>query len=177
MTYSRTNMSPMSIIVAVDEEGEIGKNGKIPWHNKDDFKRFKEITMGKPCVMGRRTYEDVRTYQKKKDEEITEILPGRQTFVITSDEKFNAPGATVVSSLREAVQSLDHNDTRPMFVLGGEQAYVESLAWTDIIYMTVIDGIYDCDRFFPIKALSKFRLAAGERGEGCNFLEYRRIRP
>lgn len=173
----RQSMRPMSIIVAVDEAGGFGKEGKIPWHNKEDFKHFKDTTMGHPCVMGRKTYEDMRAYQSKKtDDEITEILPGRESFVVTSNKDFNAPGATVVGSIREAVEALDENDNRPMFVLGGEAMYIEALSWADTIYMTIMDGEYGCDKFFPIRALKNFRIDNGRQGDGLKFVTYRRVR-
>jgi dihydrofolate reductase len=173
----RQNMRPMAIIVAVDEAGGFGKDGKIPWHNKEDFKHFKDTTMGHPCIMGRKTYEDMRAYQsKKKDEDITEILPGRQSFVVTSNRNFTAPGATAVGSIREAVQSLDEHDTRPVFILGGERMYIEALPWVDTIHMTVLDGDYQCDRFFPIKSLNQFHITSGRRGEGLKFVTYKRKR-
>lgn len=167
-------MEPMAIIVAVDEAGGFGKDGKIPWHNKEDFKHFKDTTMGHPCIMGRKTYEDMRAYQSKKtDEEITEILPGRKSFVVTRNSDFSAPGATVVSGIREAVEQLEENET--VFILGGERLYIEALSWATTIYMTIMDGDYHCDKFFPVKALDKFTIVDGKRGDGLKFVTYRRV--
>jgi len=168
-------MRPMAIIVAVDESGGFGKDGKIPWHSKEDFAHFKEVTKGHPCVMGRKTYEDMLAMKKDKDN-IKEILPGRQSFVVTSNNEFEAPGATVVNGLRAAVQSLDGNDHRPVFVLGGEKLFIEALAWTETIHMTIMDGDYDCDRFFPIKTLEKFAIVDGKLGDGLKFVTYKRRR-
>jgi dihydrofolate reductase len=165
----------MAIIVAVDEAGGFGKDGKIPWHNKEDFAHFKEITKDSPCVMGRRTYQDMLDMKKDKDN-ITEILPGRDSFVVTRNADFEAPGATIASNLRQAVQQLDIDDRRTVFVLGGEKLFIEALAWVDTIYMTIMDGHYDCDRFFPISALKKFDIAEGKQGDGLKFVTYKRRR-
>jgi len=91
------------------------------------------------------------------------ILPNRQSFVLSRNPNFKAPGATVVPSIRKAWQSLDEKDTREVFVLGGERVFTEALAWTTTIYMNIIKDTYDCDKFFPISTINKdFVLCAGE---------------
>ena len=99
----KTTISPLSIIVAVDESGGFGKGGKIPWNIPEDMKHFQEVTKGGVCIMGRKTYEDMlamTTIRKEKEaaketgsppttselqRTITEILPGRTSFVVTRD--------------------------------------------------------------------------------------------
>jgi dihydrofolate reductase len=167
-------MQPMAIIVAVDEVGGFGKDGKIPWHFKEDFEHFKQTTMGHPCIMGRKTYEDMRNYKADvPDEEIKEILPGRQSFVITRNDNFSAPGATVVGSIRQAVYQLDDNVTA--FVLGGEKLFIEALSWVDTIYMTVVNGDYQCDKFFPVNyVVNNFYIAEGKSSNDLKFITYKR---
>lgn len=155
MTF-RQNMGPMAIVVAVDQYAGFGKDGKIPWNYPEDMKRFKEVTTGNVCVMGRKTYIDMlRMVQERKKakgedpDDITEILPGRQSFVVSNTEGFVAPGATVVSSLREAVQQLSDDDDRTVFVIGGRQLFIEALSWVDTVYMTIIFQDYKCDVNFP----------------------------
>lgn len=167
-------MDPMSIIVAVDEVGGFGKDGKIPWNSKEDLKHFKDVTTGHSCVMGRKTYEDLLANHTKNKDEIKDILPKRRSYVITSDAEFQAPGATVVSSLREAVQSCGEHER--VFVLGGERLFIEALSWADTIHMTIMDGDYQCDRFFPVQALKKFNIIEGKQGDGLKFVTYRRAR-
>lgn len=176
----RKTLNPMAIIIAVDEEGGFGKDGKIPWHFPEDFKRFKETTTGHPCVMGRHTYTDMlemrKARSKNKDQPIDEILPNRQSFVVTSDQSFTAPGATVVPGIREAVQSLDTDDNRTVFVLGGYRMFIEALTWADHIFMTVVRGVYGCDRFFPIQKINKsFTIIAGGETEDLRFITYKRL--
>ena len=203
---SRTRMEPLSIIVAVDEECGFGKEGKIPWNFSEDMKHFKEVTSGGICIMGRKTYEDmlemvnkrhkqrisnenkkaIAEYEaidkigkeptKKKAELITEILPGRKSFVVTSDDKFNAPGAEVVPSIRDAIHSLSEDDKREVFVIGGRRMFIEALTWATTIYMTVIKGEpYECDVFFPFKPLKKdFTIVKGTQNADMYFVTYQR---
>lgn len=175
----RKNLNPMAIIIAVDYEGGFGKSGKIPWYFPEDLKHFKNTTKGHPCVMGRKTYVDMlemrKARSKEKDQVISEILPGRQSFVVTSNSSFNAPGASVVPGIREAVQSLDNGDNRTIFVLGGYRMFIEALNWVDHIYMTLVNGSYDCDRFFPVDRINKkFTIVSGEETENLKFITYKR---
>lgn len=184
MTNTPRTMWPLSIIVAVDEAGGFGKDGKIPWHFSADLKHFKETTMGGVCIMGRRTYKDLLEMQqkahkkkasKKTDLVLSEILPGRETFVV-STELTEANGAKVVKSIREAVETIDANDRREIFILGGFRMYVEALTWVDRIYMTVVPGRFDCDVSFPIKVLKQFTIKSGKKVEGLRFVTYVRNR-
>lgn len=181
MTF-RQNMN-MEIIVAVDEAGGFGKEGKIPWNFKEDFKHFQATTKGHVCIMGRKTYEDMlemRTERENKKDEpqsIDEILPERESFVVTSQTDYNAQGATPVSNIREAVQSLDEEDTRTVFVLGGRRIFIEALNWVTKIHLTLIEGTYDCDVFFPIEVLNRdFKITSAEQKEQLKFITYERKR-
>jgi len=137
----RLKVAPLSIIVGVDVQGGFGKEGKIPWNIPEDMKHFQKVTKGGVCIMGRRTYEDMlEMVQRKRKKAIKDILPGRQSFVVTSDEEFKAEGATVVKNIHEAVQSLDENDKREVFVLGGYRMFIEALTWTTKVYMTFVKG-------------------------------------
>lgn len=180
MSY-RHNISPLSIVVAVDQQGGFGKDGKIPWHVPEDLKHFKSITKGGVCIMGRRTYEDmfemIKSRQKKK-KTLKNILPNRESIVLTSNEKLNVEGATIASSLVEAVQSLKADDTREIFAIGGARVFTEALIWTTTIYMTIIKGnTYNCDRFFPLEYVkSYFKLIKGNETDKCQFITYKRIK-
>ncbi len=175
---SRIKVAPLSIIVAVDQDGGFGKDGKIPWHFKEDFDHFKEVTKDSVCIMGRKTYEDmlamVKKRKKNKKAVIKEILPGRECYVVTSNDKYKAEGAAVVNSITQAVQSLEEGDTREVFILGGYRMYVEGLAWTNKIYMTVVKDRYFCDVFFPINATSSFKITDGKQTEDLDFVTFSR---
>ena len=175
---SKIKMVPVSIIVAVDQDGGFGKDGKIPWHFKEDFDHFKEKTKDSVCIMGRKTYEDmlemvkVRRKKNKTKGKIKEILPGRECYVVTSNEDYNAEGATAVTGIVQAVQSLDEKDTREVFILGGYRMYVEGLAWANKIYMTVVKDRFDCDVFFPVQATKRFKITEGKQTKDLDFVTY-----
>jgi dihydrofolate reductase len=176
-------MEPLSLIVAVDMDGGFGKGGKIPWHFPEDLKHFKEVTADSICIMGRHTYTDMlemiqaRNKKNKKPNDFEDILPGRTSFVVTSDPHFSAPGATVVPSIRNAIESIDaEKDQREIFVIGGEKMYTQALSWATTVYMTVVkEQSYECDRFFPVEVLNKhFSLAYGTESEDLYFAQYQR---
>ncbi len=185
------NMPPLSIIVAVDGDGGFGKDGKIPWYIPADMRHFMEVTKDSVCIMGRKTYEDMlKMVLDRKRAKITptgspptmpepiieSILPGRTSFVVTSNDKYEAQGATAVPNIRAAVQSLAENDKREIFVLGGRRMYIEALSWTDTVYLTLIKGdAYDCDIFFPIEVLNKeYKIVDGTQTEELYFVTYKR---
>ena len=176
MTAPKTKMEPISIIVAVDEGGGFGRDGTIPWNYPADFKHFQKVTKGGVCVMGRRTYEDMVDMKKNKKQNIgSHILPDRQSHVITRNEKFKAEGATVSKNLRQVVHSLKEDDNRMIFVIGGEKLFIEAIAWADKIYMTVVPGLYECDRRFPLKALVRdFKIIEGRKEGDLKFVTYGR---
>ena len=196
-------MEPLSIIVAVDKFGGFGKDGKIPWNFKEDMKHFKDVTSSNICIMGRKTYEDmldmvirrrkqnvsdankkaIAEYESNQPDadrvsitDIDEILPNRTSFVITSDPNYNAVGATVKPSLREATQSLDVNDSREIFVIGGRRMFIEALTWTHYVYMTIIKKDYNCDVYFPMNSLTKkFKIVDGTETDDMYFVKYKRF--
>jgi len=172
---------PLSIIVGVDAEGGFGKDGKIPWFFPEDLKHFQKTTKGGVCIMGRRTYTDMfeMIQSKRKDPEgqiDDPILKDRESFVVTSNSDFEAHGATAVAGIYQAIQCLKKEDQRPIFVIGGERMYIEALAFTETIYMTVVKGKpYDCDRFFPLQILNKkFEIVNGRETDDLDFLTYKR---
>lgn len=191
----KTRISPLSIILCCDVTGGFGKDGEIPWNISEDKIHFKEITNGGICIMGRRTYEDIydmiprsnskeiKKYEetgnlKKQDSEklkIDVLLPGRESFVVTSDINYKSHGSTRVPNIRAVINSLDENDQREIFVIGGRKMFIEALTWTNLIYMTIVKGKhYNCDRFFPIEILKQYRIINGKETEKLYFLTYKR---
>jgi dihydrofolate reductase len=173
----------MSIVVAVDESGGFGKSGGIPWNHPADFKHFQMLTKGGICIMGRRTYSDMKKTiedrNSKKDPKNqtdlvhNDILPNRTSYVITSDNKYNAPGAKVAATIRSAFDDLPDSETRPIFFIGGFRIFIEALSWVNILHMTVIPGSFDCDTFFPIKILhKKFVIKEGTIEDSLKFITY-----
>ena len=130
-------MSRISFVVAVSRNGVIGRDGELPWHISTDLKRFKAITMGKPLIMGRKTWESL----PKKP------LPGRPNIVITRQKKYQAEGAIVVSDIPSALAA--SGQVEEVCVIGGGEIFDMFLAQTDRIYLTEVDLDVDGDTFFP----------------------------
>ena len=172
-------MRNISIIAACDIRGGIAKDQIIPWINEDvgkqDLKHFREITNGHVCVMGVNTYNEIHNIMiTKRGNESTELLPGRQSIVITSKPNRVCYGASIQPSLRAARQSHDFdNYNSPIFVIGGRRLFIEAIAWAEDIYLTIINKDYDCDTFFPINNLDKkFQVAELESHNEFAFVHY-----
>lgn len=132
----------MSLIVAVSRTGVIGLDNKLPWHLPDDLQYFKSVTMGKPLVMGRKTYDS-----------IGRPLPGRTNIVITRDVSWCAPGVEVATSLDDALslarKACADSGVDEVMVIGGEQIYRMTIAVADRLYVTEVDTEIAGDAFFP----------------------------
>ena len=128
------------LIAACDARTGIGKNGTIPWDSRDDRRFFRAVTMGKPVLMGRVTYES-----------IGKPLVGRRVLVLSSDPSFRPrPGdetATAVSSIEQAMDLA--KDDEELMVAGGEQVYRDTLPIAKQVTITRVSGDFGCDRFFP----------------------------
>lgn len=170
------------IIVAVDEAGGFGKDGRIPWQLPEDLQRFRMITQGHICVMGRRTYQDILRARRIRDQEkgitepIQEILRGRESFVVTSNDSLETPGATKIKDFREVLERIPSNDRRQIFAIGGKQLFIQALSWSEQIMMTIVKGsTYECDVSFPIEVLNKkWRIVSGQETEKAYFVVYNR---
>ena len=130
-------MSRIALVVAVARNGVIGRDGGLPWHISSDLKRFKAITMGKPLIMGRKTWESL----PKKP------LPGRLNIVITRQKDFQAEGAVVVADAEAARAAA--GEAEEIAVIGGGEIYDLFFARADRIYLTEVDLEIDGDTRFP----------------------------
>ena len=134
----------IAIYVAIAENGVIGREGGLPWRLSSDLKRFKAQTMGKPIVMGRKTWE---SFPKRP-------LPGRLNIVVTRDKTYRAEGAETVSSLDDAI-SFAKTRARCMAgadeicVIGGGQIYAQALPLADRLHVTHVLAKVDGDTVFP----------------------------
>jgi len=126
----------ISLIVAASKNNVIGANGELPWRLSSDLKRFKSLTMGKPIVMGRLTYES-----------IGRPLPGRQNIVISRNSDFVAEGCDVVHSVDAAVNAA--GDAKEIMVIGGSHVYTEFLPRAQRIYLTRVQADVAGDAFLP----------------------------
>lgn len=141
----------ISIIVAVSQDGAIGKNGDLLCHMSADLKRFKSLTTGHSIVMGRRTYDSLPKG----------ALPNRRNIVVTRNPQFTAPGVEVALSLDEAFRLTEGEDE--VFVIGGEQIYRAAIDYASRLYLTEIDAhFHGADAFFPEVNLCEWRLLSRE---------------
>jgi len=118
----------------------IGNKGHIPWHIPEDFAHFKNKTMGHPIIMGRKTFE---TFPKP--------LPGRTHIVITRNADYKVPqGVFVCDSVEKAIELAKEQDGGDeIFIIGGGQIYLEALPFVERLYLTLVDGDFEGDAFFP----------------------------
>jgi dihydrofolate reductase len=160
----------LSVVVAADERGGIGHVGGLPWHLPHDLKRFKAITMGKPIVMGRRTWDS-----------IGRPLPGRRSIVVSRQAGLAIEGAEVVGSLEEALGAA--SDAPEVCVIGGAELYRLALPRADVIHLTRVHATVEADTFLPAldpadwEEVSSERHAADERhAYPYSFVTLRRVR-
>lgn len=127
------------IIAAVARDGAIGRRGDLLYHISADLRRFKELTMGCPVIMGRKTFESLPKG----------ALPGRRNIVITRNPAFSAPDTETAVSLDTAVTNIE-NSAKVCFVIGGGQVYRDAIAMAHRLELTMIEaGCDDADTFFP----------------------------
>lgn len=137
----------IALIVAMARNRVIGRNNRLPWYLPEELQYFKQATMGKSIIMGRRTHES-----------IGRPLPGRSNIVVTRDPAWSAEGVSVVHSLEEAFEQAERqaliDGTEECVVIGGAQLYAEALPEADRLYMTEVHAEVDGDTFFPEVDLS-----------------------
>jgi dihydrofolate reductase len=143
------NHPEVFLVVAAAENGVIGIDGRLPWHISADLRRFKALTIGKPMVMGRKTFES-----------LPGLLEGRRHIVLTRDPDWTEEGAEVVHSVEEAL----HLANAPhVAVIGGAEVYALFLPLTDRIELTRVHAAPEGDAMFPELDRRKWREAAKER--------------
>jgi len=127
------------IIVAMSDNQVIGKDNSLPWHLPEDLRHFKQKTLGKPIIMGRRTYES-----------IGHALPGRHNIILTKDVHFRAESCTIVHSVDEALKRAFEDKVEEVYVIGGSSVYEAFLPLADELYLTKVQGDIVGDTYFPI---------------------------
>ena len=146
-------MKSIQAIVAIDENGAIGRQGDLLCHLPADMKHFKEVTMGHSIVMGRKTFE---SFPRRP-------LPGRQNIVITRNADWQYPGVTVVHSLDEAIAAAE---TDTVFIIGGAQVYEQALPRVDVLHLTMIHARWaSADAFFPVLDMNEWQEVSREHHE------------
>lgn len=164
----------VSLVVAITRNGVIGRDGDLPWRLSSDFKRFKQLTMGKPVVMGRKCYAS-----------IGKPLPGRTNIVITRDESFAGEGLHVAHSLEAgmaiAKALADETGSDEICVIGGGEIYRLAMPFADVLHVTHIEAEIEGDVHFPQidpavwEAREEGVLPAGEKDDfAMRFVTYTR---
>jgi dihydrofolate reductase len=140
----------LELVAAVAANGVIGRGGQLPWHLPDDLKHFKSITIGRPVIMGRRTYES-----------IGKPLPGRKSIVVsTTWDNPPAEGVVVVRSLGEATQAVGEGTG---YVIGGGVLYEAALPLARVLHLTELDDVVEGDAYFPAYDRTQWRLVSERR--------------
>ena len=144
-------MSPATItlVVAVADNGVIGRDNALPWHLPDDLKRFKRLTLGKPIVMGRKTFES-----------IGKPLPGRQNIVVTRDTNYHREGVTVVHDADAALHAA--GDAPEVMVIGGAELFRTLLPRASRLHLTRVHGNIEGDVFWPAPDDRQWRVVERE---------------
>lgn len=143
MSQSTSPPAPaIALVVAMGENRAIGRDGTLPWHLRSDMKFFRKVTMGKPVIMGRRTFES-----------LPRILDGRLNVVLTRDADFAASGAVIARSLEDGLLvargSASQTGADEIMVIGGEGVFREVLPQADRIYLTQVHASPEADTWFP----------------------------
>ena len=139
----------IALIAALAENRVIGRDKQLPWHISADLKHFKALTMGKPIVMGRKTWES-----------IGRPLPGRKNIVITRDTAYQAEGCQVVHSIEQALDAAAGSDE--LMIIGGAGLYQQTLGLADRLYLTRVRAEVDGDTWFPEIDLQQWHEVACE---------------
>ena len=142
-------MTHLSLIVAMDENRLIGNDNQLPWRLPADLAFFKRTTMGKPIIMGRKTFDS-----------IGRPLPGRRNIVITRDPEFSAEGCDVVHSIEAALAGCSHHDE--LMLIGGATLYEQTLDRVSSMYITQIHHGFSGDTWFPEFDVTQWEIAEKE---------------
>ena len=158
----------MNLIVAVDKNWAIGKENKLLVSIPQDMKFFRETTMGKVVVMGRKTLESFPGGQPLKK---------RTNIVITRDKNYSVKDAIVVHSVEEALEELKNYNSEDVYVIGGDSIYRQMRPYCDVAHVTKINHAYEADTYFPNLDEKEDWLVTGVSDEQTYFnLEYEFVR-
>ncbi|NIJ44344.1 dihydrofolate reductase [Wenyingzhuangia heitensis] len=125
-----------TLIAAIGENNELGKNNDLIWHLPADLKRFKKVTSGHYIIMGRNTYESIGT-----------PLPNRTTVIITKNKNYTAKGCIVTDSLENAIKIADQDSNA--YIIGGAQIYNQAINLVDVLDICEVHQSFDADVYFP----------------------------
>jgi dihydrofolate reductase len=157
----------LSLIVAVAQNNVIGRNNELPWYLPQDLQYFKSVTLGKPIIMGRKTFES-----------IGKPLPGRTNIVVTRQSNWQFSGVLVAQSVHEAIRIAEqfcaeqNQRAEEVRVIGGAEIYSHALAIADRVYLTNIDIRVDGDAFFPELSVTEWQKISEMPGDASANLRH-----
>ena len=158
----------MTLVVAMNNNNVIGVDNKLPWHIPEDLNHFKQVTLGKPILMGRKTFES-----------IGRVLPGRTNIVITRDQTWQHPGVEVYHSLEKALKAQDSYPE--ICIIGGGEIFKLTLPLADCLHITYVDvEVAQAEVYFPEIDLNTWQLVQqqeiiSKHGIKCSFNKYIRL--
>lgn len=145
----------ISLIAAMGKNRVIGNKGKLPWHMPADLKYYKNKIKGKTVIMGRKTFESMGS----------KLLPNMPNIVITHNKDFKVEGAVVVNSADEALKEAEKYGIEEAMVIGGSEIYKAFLPIANRLYLTVVEGIFEGDAFFPEYDITEWKEISYEEHE------------
>lgn len=157
-----TPLIALGVIVAVAENGVIGRDGALPWRLPEDMRHFRRTTLGHAVIMGRKTWES-----------LGRPLSGRDNIVVTRQAGYDAPGAQVAGSLDAALALVSPDDDLP-FVIGGASLYAEALPRATVLHLTEVHASPDGETLFPGFDPAGWVEAERRPAQGCTFVTFRR---
>jgi dihydrofolate reductase len=162
------NNIKINIVVAMDADRGVGKNDRIPWHIREDLVRLRNLTKEKYVILGRKTYESMVWYYDKSGKK----MPGKEYVVITRDMEYKPKreDAAAMHSIDEALAYVAGKSDE-VFVIGGAKIFAQTLGMADRLYLTIVEGTYDCDTFFP--DYSGFKKVVSEEEKESEGVRYR----
>lgn len=135
----------ISHVVAMSENRVIGKNGQMPWHIPGEQKIFKQLTVGKALIIGRKTHES-----------IGRVLPERTTIIVTRQRNYTVPGAYIVHSIEEAIVLAKELGLEDIVIGGGGELFVQTLPFTEKVYLTIVHAIFEGETTYPVLPSDQF---------------------
>jgi dihydrofolate reductase len=135
LSHCARHAMSLTLVVAIDAQRGIGVDNKLPWHLPEDLAHFKRVTLGRPMIMGRKTFDS-----------IGRPLPGRRNIVVTRNADWRHEGVEAVTSLDAAIALVGEEEAS---IIGGAQIFEAALAIADRMIVTEIDHTFACDTFFP----------------------------
>jgi dihydrofolate reductase len=164
-----------AIIIAIDSKNGFAKDGKIPWHYSEDFKHFRELTIGHICVMGKNTYLDIN--ERLGEKAYPNVLPNRTSIVLSSTLKsYKAQNVVIFKSLDDLDNCL-FRESRTVFYIGGQSIFDAALKSVDTLYITHIKQDFECDQFFDMNyVIENFSIDEFAFGDNQDLMFYKYVR-